>query len=867
MMQRGETPRRAPHADTSPHSVTALPDDSQPNTILAATEPATSRWISEASARHTGTLLVYVALVVLGNVLGAHVDVRTYAVFGLWIGLNLIVAPWAARPHEFATRLRRYALTVAMDVVFLGAVYYFLDAAQWLGAVFFIHSALVAAATLPRRWAIGIAGLIVCVFVLLVWLAVAGPPLVHSPVGLPSVHGNYAWAVGSIAAALGLIIVLMMLQLRLVETIRDAEQRYLLLVQSAPDMVMTFDYRGRFLEVNPATLAQSGYTWDEIKTLPNTSFFPPEDWPKIMEARERTLSGEIVEMDVRFVRRSGEVRWIQTRSASFRRRGEKTAVLVLARDITDAKRQTDTLRDNDHRFRLIVGALDLGFYTIDTEGRLTAIYGRWAEEQTAAGKTLVGSHGIEFVAPETAEGFMEANIRAVRGEDVTFHWSARATDARPEEFFRAYLAPLRDAAGAITGVAGVWTNVTTSTLAERERETLRNRLADAERIESLGKLVSGVAHELNNPLAAILNFTEDLLADPRTGDERMALEVIQAQALRSRTIVRDLLTYVRKGDRRTRKPETPGPILETLVRAVRPGLATQGVSLATMVSEPETPLLLDRAGFEQVVTNLVTNAAQSAGAGGAVRLSARRAHHSYEVIVEDTGPGIHEENFLRIFEPFFTTKATGQGVGLGLSVSLGIVQAHGGTLVAANLGEAEGGGARFTMRLPLFETDETDETHETREAREMRQSPPKVVVPPTVARQASLMIVDDEEPIRRALRRYFERLGWVVDEAVDGADGLVKLDRADAAAMYDVVLCDLKMPGISGQALYNHILRAQPAVVNKFIFATGDAGAPDVVDFLASISVPVLEKPFELRTLELLAQKVKADNAAVALQK
>ena len=149
----------------------------------------------------------------------------------------------------------------------------------------------------------------------------------------------------------------------------------------------------------------------------------------------------------------------------------------------------------------------------------------------------------------------------------------------------------------------------------------------------------------------------------------------------------------------------------------------------------------------------------------------------------------------------------------------------------------------------------------------MRQSPPKVVVPPTVARQASLMIVDDEEPIRRALRRYFERLGWVVDEAVDGADGLVKLDRADAAAMYDVVLCDLKMPGISGQALYNHILRAQPAVVNKFIFATGDAGAPDVVDFLASISVPVLEKPFELRTLELLAQKVKADNAAVALQK
>jgi CheY-like chemotaxis protein len=172
------------------------------------------------------------------------------------------------------------------------------------------------------------------------------------------------------------------------------------------------------------------------------------------------------------------------------------------------------------------------------------------------------------------------------------------------------------------------------------------------------------------------------------------------------------------------------------------------------------------------------------------------------------------------------------------------------------------------MRLPLFETDATDETresHESRESREsgeMRQSPPKVVVPPTVARQASLMIIDDEESIRRALRRYFERLGWVVDDAVDGAEGLVKLNRAEATAMYDVVLCDLKMPGISGQALYNHVLRAQPALVNKFIFATGDAGAPDVVDFLASVSVPVLEKPFELRTLELLAQKVREDNEA-----
>ncbi len=713
-----------------------MPDTAHPDPILTAMEPATSRWISEATARHSGTLLVYAAILGLGNVLGATVDRRTYLVFAAWIALNLIIAPWAARPTEYSSRLRRYATTIAMDVVFLGVVYYFLDAAQWLGAVFFIHSALVAAATLPRRWAIGIGGLIVVVFVMLVWIAVAGPPPVSSPVGLPSVQGNYRWAIGSIAASLGLIVVLMMLQLRLVATIRDAEQGY----------------------------------------------------------RER--------------------------------------------------------------LRLIVGALDFGFYTIDTEGRLTAIHGEWADEQEASGRRLIGLRLLEVMPPEAAEPHREANARALAGEDVTLHWSLAADGTHGERFFRSHLAPLRDAVGTIVGVAGVWNDETLATVAQRERETLRTRLVDAERIESLGKLVSGVAHELNNPLAAILNFTEDLLVEPRSGDERMALEVIQAQALRSRTIVRDLLTFVRQGERRPRKPETPGAILDTVFRAVRPGLAAQDVSFTTAVSERDTLLLLDRSGFEQVVTNLLANAAYAAsatapaGATATVRLAARRADDCYEVIVEDNGPGIPEENFARIFEPFFTTKITGQGVGLGLSVSLGIAQAHGGTLTAENRGAPEGG-ARFTMRLPLSGS-------------RFRRHTPSTSMEPMPERKPSLLIVDDEESIRRALRRYFERRGWVVDEATDGADALVKLDRPDAPAHFDVLLCDLKMPGLSGQELYNGLLRDRPALAAKFIFATGDAGAPDVIDFLGTVGVPVLEKPFELHSLELVAQQVRSRGAGSA---
>jgi PAS domain S-box-containing protein len=835
---------------------------------LATLVPATSRWIGDAGRRHAITLGTYLIVLTVVNLAGAKVDPRTYIIFLVWIGTNFVMAPWAARVHDYDQRLNRYALTLAADVVFLGGIYVMLDAAQWMGAVFFVHSALVASATLPRRHSMAIAALIVVVFSIDVLLAVSGMIVVPSPFGLSPVRGNWAFAFASIGTSVGLIGVLMLLQQRLVSTIRDAEQRYQLLVQAAPDMVMTFDNSGRFVDVNPATLQQSGYTWAELKQMPNTAFFPPEDWPKIMQARQRNIAGETVVLEIRYVRKNGEVRWIQTTSSPFRRDGEG-AVLVLARDVTDARRQTDALRANDERFRLIIASLDLGFYTIDTTQRVTGIFGVFNDLELGDRPELIGRGSHELLPELAALQHDEANARVLAGEDVTFQWSTPETEYMRERYYRSHLAPLRDGDGAIVGVAGLWTDETISVQAERERDMLRDRVADAERIESLGKLVSGVAHELNNPLAAILNFTEDLLADARPDEERMALEVIQSQALRSRTIVRDLLTFVRKGDRRPRKVEAPAPILETLIRALKPGLATQGVSFASSISDGDTPILIDRAGFEQVVTNLITNAAHASGAGGAVRLTSKREDDCFTVIVEDNGPGIKQENFSRIFEPFFTTKPTGQGVGLGLSVSLGIVQAHGGELTAENRPAEVGGGAQFVIRVPMSAAAPGTIIEPSSGPTKPRPLlPPRVSasaaaaaaedIVPLPPRRPSLLVVDDEESIRRAMRRYFERRGWAVDEAGDGTDALVKLLKSDAGLLYDVILCDLKMPGVSGPELYARLQAEAPILVPRLILSTGDVSAPDVEAFLAGVNVPVLEKPFELLTLEKLAEQVRA---------
>ncbi|MEA3247636.1 MAG: PAS domain-containing protein [Gemmatimonadota bacterium] len=831
--------------------------------------PSIAGWVSGSGWRHTISLLIAALVIAGAHVAGGRVDWRVYVVMASWIAANAWLARWALRPVTYERRLRRYAWTIVADVLFLAGTYFFLDAAQYMGAVFFAYMGLVAAATLSRRWAVSIAALIVVVYTGLLLLTVYGPRIVDSPISMPPVRGNVLFVVAGVASALGMVLLLMRIQRLLIKSIRDAELRYVTLVQSASDMVMTFDASGQFLDVNAAAVTQSGYTWEEIKSLPNASFFPAEDWPAVRSAFERTLAGESVRLTVRYLRKGGEERWLHTSAFPLALDG-KPATVVIARDVTDAHRQHAELRERDERFAFVLDALGAGFVTFDRDLRVTSALGEWARTRASAGTATVGLSVYDLTAQrDLIDQHERAEERVLRGERVTIAW--RAPHPAGERRMRTHLVPLRDAAGVVAGGAAFWVDETDLARAEEEREELRRRVADADRVDSLGKLVSGVAHELNNPLAAILNFTEDLLADARTPEERLGLEIIQAQALRSRTIVRDLLTYARRDVTRPRVPVAPVPVLDTVARAMRPGLASQGVHFAVDLAADVPAIPLDRTGFEQVVTNLITNAAHAAGSGGSVRLTSRLRSDAFEVSVEDNGPGVPPDVAAKIFEPFFTTKPTGHGVGLGLSVSLGIVHAHGGTLTVQNRAADVGGGARFTMRLPLSDASLAgpDGRHSGEHAVPMPRADaprPPVSEPasqprPMPERKRTILIIDDESAIRQGLRRYFTRKAWVVEESPDGADALARLLRPEAQRIYDVVLCDLKMAGVSGMDVYDRMRSAAPALADRFILSTGDTSAPDVSGFLSGVSVPVLEKPFELTALEDLAEQVRTQIA------
>jgi two-component system NtrC family sensor kinase len=397
--------------------------------------------------------------------------------------------------------------------------------------------------------------------------------------------------------------------------------------------------------------------------------------------------------------------------------------------------------------------------------------------------------------------------------------------------------------GPAEGYVLILHDMTEGTRLRVEREQMQTQLAQAARMETIGRMISGVAHELNNPLAAILAFAQDLSSQARSPEDREALTTIVQQAQRCRAIVQDLVTFARS-KREEREPIAPAELAARVRPAFERQAAAQGARLVIDLA-PELPLLeVNPSAIEQVLTNLLGNAFQAIGGAGEVTLRAEVASARIVFEVEDTGPGISPQALPRLFEPFFTTKPPGQGTGLGLSVSHSIVEQHGGSIRAGPRRDGASG-ARFVVTLPFVDR---------RTIR--RPSPPlgELAPVPASARPRRLLVVDDEAPIRVAIRRFLERRGWLVDEARDGQEALELLELDDAEGIargirYDAVVTDLRMPGMTGIQLHDRIAESAPDLLARLVVISGDTASPEVAEFLLRLRRPLVQKPFDLRTL------------------
>jgi signal transduction histidine kinase/CheY-like chemotaxis protein len=364
--------------------------------------------------------------------------------------------------------------------------------------------------------------------------------------------------------------------------------------------------------------------------------------------------------------------------------------------------------------------------------------------------------------------------------------------------------------------------------AEADRERLQRALESDERLRALGTLVSGVAHELNNPLTVILGYAELLGSSPGSGAE---VQIIGEQAERCRGIVRNLSALARNSVHEPRELDTD-ELVGRVLRGLPPEL-TRGGARVRVEQRVKARLSGDRSGLEQVLANLLVNALQADASGAPVELAVDALGREVVLAVTDRGPGVPPALRSRLFEPFFTTKAPGKGTGLGLSIAHAIVRAHGGRIEVED--GPHGRGARFRVVLPRLP-----------DVARAGAAAADVAAPAPDARGRSLLVVDDENAVRAVLAEHARRRGWKVDEAGSAEAALEQIERAGEP---DVLLCDLRMPGLGGPGLYARLERERPALLDRAIFVTGDLAAPESVKFVDGCRCPVLPKPFEFEQL------------------
>jgi PAS domain S-box-containing protein len=463
---------------------------------------------------------------------------------------------------------------------------------------------------------------------------------------------------------------------------------------------------------------------------------------------------------------------------------------------------------------------------------------------------VVGRGMLRFVPPEDRARTMEAFDRTLRGEVTHVEHRLLVGEGRVHWVSVTY-SPLVEPSGEQT-VMAIGRDRTDERRADAERAQLQRELDESHRMRLVGRLVSGVAHELNNPLAAVMSFTEQLLADAPDAHTREVLGVMHQQAERARAIVRDLLQVVRDRSDRRPAPTDLGALVLSCLRAMEPAARERRVALEARAGAAGPPALVDPTGLAQVLDNLVRNAVLAAATPGRVVVDVQfAAGDGWTLAVSDDGPGVPTEAMAHLFEPFYTTRAPGEGTGLGLAVSLGIVERHGGTIAVENGEPGSGVGARFVVRLPAaLVADRASEPAVVAPARTSHDRADDAIDAPSEhGRRPHLLLVDDEPAIRMALDRFLTRRGWTVTLCTSGVDASERLLADGADARIDVVLCDLKMPGMNGIALYRLLERERPVFLDRLVFATGDVASADVATFLQGVRCPVLEKPFALSAL------------------
>ncbi len=625
---------------------------------------------------------------------------------------------------------------------------------------------------------------------------------------------------------------------RMENALRSGENLLKAIIDAVPDCIKMIDAQGNLLMMNRAGLDMVELdSFDQAKGKNICPLVAPDSRQAMMDLTARVFQGEPGVLNFELVGLKGRRRWLEMRAAPFRNeKKEIVSLLGITRDISERMRSEVLLRESEEKFRTLFEESRDAFYISTPAGKFLEI--------NPAGVELFGYNSREellaidigqklYVSQKDRERFVEFVDRAGYAKDYPVRM--RRKDGAVLNVAITSTA-VRNSEGAVVAFRGVISD-------ETERKKLEEQLRQSQKMESIGTLAGGVAHDFNNILTVILGYG-NVVRKKMSVDDPQLLNVqhILDAADRAARLTKDLLMFSRKQPI-DRRPVDLNESIQKLAKFLTRVIG-EDIAFKTTLSGGAISVLADSYQLDQVLMNLATNARDAMLRGGAFTIATElvwlnesftSAHGlgrpgNYAVIsASDTGRGMDEETRQRIFEPFFTTKEVGKGTGLGLSVVYGIVQQHDGQVTVYS---EPGHGTTFRIYLPVNETNASAETA-------------AIVEEIPVGGTETILLAEDEKNVREMTQLLLEDFGYTVITAIDGEDAVKKF--SEHQDRIQLLLFDLIMPVMSGKDAYDEIRKLRPDI--KVIFASGYD--PDQVrqKALLAQNVPVVYKPVPMAVL------------------
>jgi PAS domain S-box-containing protein len=571
-----------------------------------------------------------------------------------------------------------------------------------------------------------------------------------------------------------------------------------------------------------------GRSEQELRTSPLNELSHPEDRRLDRPLIEELLAGRrrSFAIEKRYLRADGTILHALVHVSLMHGDGEQPLYFLCQLvDITERRRAEAERRATEERLQAIIDNSPALIMVKDVQHRYVLVNRRWEDLFGVRAEQAIGRTSEELLPAARRPDDPDIDERvAIAGEPYEAMMVIPEPDGRDERTFLMVKFPLRDLDGEVSAVVTIATDITERRRSAEERAELEHRLAQAQRLESVGQLAGGVAHDFNNLLSVILTCVgfamRELPADHPVRDD---VEEIGHAADRAAALTRQLLMFSR---REVVKPEVleVGSLLHDLERLLDRTLSER-IALRITVGPGLVPVLADRSQLEQVLVNLAVNARDAMPDGGTLAIAVGRVSGGVRITVVDDGIGMPEEVRERAFEPFFTTKDPGQGTGLGLATVHGIVTDSGG---AVDLESAPGRGTIVTIFLPSC-------------TEPILPADPPAEPPDLATTAASVLVVEDQEPVRRQACRILQAHGYQVTDAGGAEEALADWRRVD------VLVTDVVMPGMTGQELAQIALERNPDL--RVVYMSGHTEDVLVRDGARARNLSFIQKPFTRATL------------------